>query len=131
MKKRKYKERRTVTKQRHMSLITLGKPEPILTTGTNYTDVWYDNEAEHWTLPIDRLALAQLVNLNAQHGGVLYARRNMVTANYDGGGLTHEQLGAAVFDWLTFGDVAILKVRNGWGDVVALYPAAGTLYPPA
>lgn len=122
MKKRKYRERRTVTKQRHMSLITLGKPEPILTTGTNYTDVWYDNEAEHWTLPIDRLALAQLVNLNAQHGGVLYARRNMVTANYDGGGLTHEQLGAAVFDWLTFGDVAILKVRNGWGDVVALYP---------
>lgn len=115
MKKRKYRERRTVTRQRHMSLITLGKPEPILTTGTNYTDVWYDNEAEHWTLPIDRLALAQLVNLNAQHGGVLYARRNMVTANYDGGGLTHEQLGAAVFDWLTFGDVAILKVRNGWG----------------
>lgn len=105
-----------------MSLITLGKPEPILTTGTNYTDVWYDNEAEHWTLPIDRLALAQLVNLNAQHGGVLYARRNMVTANYNGGGLTHEQLGAAVFDWLTFGDVAILKVRNGWGDVIALYP---------
>ncbi|HAU6553109.1 TPA: phage portal protein, partial [Salmonella enterica] len=55
MKKRKYRERRTVTRPRHMSLITLGKPEPILTTGTNYTDVWYDNEAEHWTLPIDRL----------------------------------------------------------------------------
>lgn len=100
-----------------MSLISTGKPEPVLTTGTNYTDVWYDNQAEHWTLPIDRLALAQLVNLNAQHGGVLYARRNMVTANYENGGLTHEQLGAAVFDWLTFGDVAILKVRNGWGGM--------------
>lgn len=122
MKKRKFRERRSAPKPRHMSLISLGKPEPILTTGTNYTDVWYDNEAEHWTLPIDRLALAQLVNLNAQHGGVLYARRNMVTANYENGGVTHEQLGAAVFDWLTFGDVAILKVRNGWGDVVALYP---------
>ena len=122
MKKRNCRERRSSAKPRHMSLIRLGKPEPILTTGTNYTDVWYDNEAEHWTLPIDRLALAQLVNLNAQHGGVLYARRNMVTANYENGGLTHEQLGAAVFDWLTFGDVAILKVRNGWGDVVELYP---------
>ncbi|AHF77583.1 Phage portal protein, PbsX family [Sodalis praecaptivus] len=122
MKKQKFQDRRSGRKPRQMSIITLGKPEPILTTGTNYTDVWYDNEAEHWTLPIDRLALAQLVNLNAQHGGVLYARRNMIIANYAGGGMTHEQLGAAVFDYLTFGDVAILKVRNGWGEVVDLYP---------
>ncbi|GKW11674.1 phage portal protein [Pectobacterium sp. IFB5596] len=122
MKKRKYQARNNVAKPRHMSLITLGKPEPILTTGTNYTDVWYDNEAQHWTLPIERLALAQLVNLSAQHGGVLYARRNMITADYKNGGLTHEQLGAAIFDWLTFGDVALLKVRNGWGDVIDLYP---------
>ncbi|NJG51351.1 phage portal protein, partial [Salmonella enterica subsp. enterica serovar Anatum] len=44
MKKRKYRERRTVTRQRHMSLITLGKPEPILTTGTKHTEDWHDNE---------------------------------------------------------------------------------------
>lgn len=119
MKKRKTQQ---PAASRKMSIITLGKPEPVLTTGTNYSDVWYDNEAEHWTLPIDRLALAQLVNLNAQHGGVLYARRNMITADYIGGGLSHEELKAAAFDYLTFGDVAILKVRNGWGDVVALYP---------
>src|SRR5690606_23803440 len=111
MTKRKHHQRKHSTLQqageaaasRKMSIITLGKPEPVLTTGTNYKDVWYDNEHEHWTLPIDRLALAQLVNLNAQHGGVLYARRNMITADYISGGLTHEQLKAATFDYLTFG----------------------------
>ncbi|ENU1408042.1 phage portal protein, partial [Escherichia coli] len=60
------------------STITFGQPEPVLTTGTDYHNIWYDNEHNHWQLPINRLALAQLPNLNAQHGGVLYARRNMV-----------------------------------------------------
>jgi hypothetical protein len=53
-----------------MSVLRFGKPEPVLTTGTDYADVWYDNEANHYTLPIDRLALAQLINLNGQHGGL-------------------------------------------------------------
>ncbi|MTC14040.1 phage portal protein [Providencia alcalifaciens] len=101
--------------------ITLGKPEPILTTHTDYKNIWYDNKFDYWTPPIDREALAQLVNLNGQHGGVLYARHNMVVSDYLGGGLTHEQLKAAVFSYFVFGDVAILKVRNGWGEVVQLY----------
>ncbi|ULR31959.1 phage portal protein [Dickeya fangzhongdai] len=105
-----------------MSIITFGKPEPVLTTGTDYRDVWYDNEFNHYTLPIDRLALAQLVNLNGQHGGILYARRNMVASDYQGGGLSHDDMLAAAFDYLTFGDIAILKVRNGWGEVIALTP---------
>lgn len=105
-----------------MNLGNLGKPEPVLTTGTDYREIWYDNDFDHYSQPIDRLALAQLVNLNGQHGGVLYARRNMVAANYQGGGLTHEKLKAAVFDYLTFGDLAILKVRNGWGEVIGLEP---------
>lgn len=110
------------TTNNKMSIISLGKPEPILTTGTDYQEIWYDNNVDHYRQPINRLALAQLINLNGQHGGVLYARRNMVAADYLGGGLTHEQLKAAVFDYLTFGDVAILKVRNGWGEVVELAP---------
>lgn len=110
------------SEQRKMSIISLGKPEPVLTSGTNYKDIWYDNEFDHYTLPIDRLALAQLANLNSQHGGVIYARHNMVAADYLGGGLTHEQLRGGIFDYLLFGDLAILKVRNGWGDVVDLVP---------
>ncbi|PWC18230.1 phage portal protein [Brenneria corticis] len=108
--------------RKKMSIITFGKPEPVLTTGTDYHDIWYDNNFDHYTLPIDRLALAQLINLNGQHGGIVYARRNMVISDYQGGGLTHDEIGSAVFDYLTFGDIAILKVRNGWGAVVDLVP---------
>ena len=48
------KEQRDSSKT--MSIISMGRPEPILTTGTNYRDIWYDNEFDHYTLPIDRLA---------------------------------------------------------------------------
>ncbi|AOM42225.1 phage portal protein [Xenorhabdus hominickii] len=107
-------------RQRKMSLITLGKPEPILTSMTDYQKIWYDNDYDHYTLPIDRLALAQLTNMNGQHGGVLYARHNMIASDYLGGGLTHEQFKSAMMNFLIFGDVALLKVRNFWGDIVRL-----------
>ncbi|MCA3994691.1 phage portal protein [Serratia marcescens] len=131
MKKNKQRQRRAAANQqraiettpaRKMSITTLGKPEPVLTTGTDYREIWYDNDFDHYTLPIDRLALAQLVNLNGQHGGVLYARHNMVAADYQGGGLTYQALKGGIFDYFTFGDLAIAKVRNGWGDVCALAP---------
>ncbi|GKW31372.1 phage portal protein [Pectobacterium carotovorum subsp. carotovorum] len=104
------------------SVITFGEPEPILTTGTDYHNIWYDNEYNHWRLPIDRLALSQLPNLNAQHGGVLYARRNMVAGGYISGGLTTDQVEQMAFDYLLFGDVAILKIRNVFGEVIDLLP---------
>lgn len=108
-----------------MSVLRFGKPEPVLTTGTDYHDIWYDSAADHYTLPIDRLALAQLINLNGQHGGIIHARKNMITSGYQHGGLSHDDLEAGIFDFLTFGDVAILKVRNGWGDVASLVPLPG------
>ncbi|WP_279050083.1 phage portal protein [Cedecea davisae] len=104
------------------SVITFGEPEPILTTGTDYHNIWYDNEFDHWRLPIDRLALAQLPNLNAQHGGVLYARRNMVASGYLGGALSSDQVEQMAFDYLLFGDVGILKIRNVFGEVIDLLP---------
>ncbi|MCI9729719.1 MULTISPECIES: phage portal protein [Proteus] len=108
------------TSRKKMSIITLGKPEPILTTQTQYQNIWYDNDYDHYILPIERIALAQLVNLNAQHGGVLYARQNMILADFIHGGLTHEDLKASIMNYLIFGDTAILKVRNYWGEVVEL-----------
>ncbi|MES4611013.1 MAG: phage portal protein [Ewingella sp.] len=104
------------------SVITFGEPEPILTTGTDYHNIWYDNDYDHWRHPIDRLALAQLPNLNGQHGGVLYARRNMVAGGYLGGGLTTDQVEQMAFDYLLFGDVAVLKIRNAFGQVIDLLP---------
>lgn len=119
MTKKRYNARnKRGDKAKKMSIISFGKPEPVLTTGTDYRDIWYDNAADHFTQPIDRLALAQLINLNGQHGGIIHARKNMVTADYLGGGLTDDELEAAAFDYLTFGDVAIAKIRNGWGDVI-------------
>lgn len=110
---------------RAMSIITFDKPEPVLTTGTDYREIWYDNDYDHYRQPIDRLALAQLINLNGQHGGIVQARRNMVTSDYQGGGMTHNDLDASMFDYITFGDTAILKVRNGWREVIALLPLPG------
>lgn len=107
---------------RKMSIITFSKPEPILTTGTDYSGLVHDDDDGHYTPPINRLALAQLPNLNGQHGGILYARSNMVLSGYLSGGLTHERMSAAIFDFLTFGDVAIVKVRNRWREVVGLLP---------
>ncbi|HDR2889411.1 TPA: phage portal protein [Enterobacter asburiae] len=113
------------TSKRKMSVLRFGKPEPVLTTGTDYRDVWYDNDYDHYSLPIDRLALAQLINLNGQHGGIIHARKNMVLSDYIGGGLSHDKLEAGVMDFFTFGDLAIVKIRNGWGDVIALEPMPG------
>lgn len=104
------------------SVITFGEPEPILTTGTDYLNIWYENNYDHWSLPIDRMALAQLPNLNGQHGGVLYARRNMVAGGYLGGGLSTDQVEQMAFDYLLFGDVAVLKIRNVFGEVIDLLP---------
>ncbi|MCX3308028.1 phage portal protein [Pantoea vagans] len=127
--KKRYKQRASGAQQaagkRKMSVLRFGKPEPVLTTGTDYRDVWYDNDFDHYSLPIDRLALAQLVNLNGQHGGILHARKNMVLSDYLGGGLTFDSLEAGAMDLLTFGDLALVKIRNGWGDVVALEPMPG------
>ncbi|EQC1409946.1 phage portal protein [Providencia rettgeri] len=109
------------TSQKSMNIITLGKPEPILTTHTEYQNIWYDNDYDHYSLPIDRTALAQLVNLNGQHGGVIHARSNMVLSDYRGGGLTHQELRASVLDYIVFGDTPILKLRNYYGEVVGLY----------
>ena len=126
MKKKKFAKRGQRAQQsKKMSIISFGKPEPVLTTGTDYRDIWYDNGADHFTQPIDRLALAQLINLNGQHGGIIHARKNMIMSDYLGGGLTHDELEAATFDFLTFGDVAIAKVRNGWGDVIGLEALPG------
>ncbi|WP_225614419.1 phage portal protein [Pantoea sp. PNT02] len=127
--KKRYKQRASGAQQeagnRKMSVLRFGKPEPVLTTGTDYRDVWYDNDYDHYSLPIDRLALAQLINLNGQHGGIIHARKNMVLSDYVGGGLSHDELEAGTMDFLTFGDLGIVKIRNGWGDVIALEPMPG------
>lgn len=124
MSKRKHarKSLSVAAKRSTMSIVTTDTPMPVLTQGTQYHEIWYDDAVNHWRQPIDRVALAQLANMCGQHGGVLYARKNMVLSDYIGGGLSHGEMGQAAYDYLLFGDIAMLKVRNGWGDVVDLIP---------
>ncbi|SFC49306.1 phage portal protein [Pragia fontium] len=124
MKKRHHRRGKVsaTVNNKHMSVINFGKPEPVLTTGTDYENIRYDGDNDHYTLPINRLALAQLVNLNSQHGGIIYHRKNMLLSDYIDGGLSHEEIEAVCFDFLIFGDVAIVKVRNGYGQVIGLAP---------
>ncbi|EEA8731495.1 phage portal protein [Salmonella enterica subsp. enterica] len=77
----------------------------------------------YWTPPIDREALAKLPDLATYHGACLGARAKMVAAGFlRGGGLTPETALALAVNFVTFGDVALLKIRNGFGQVVRLYP---------
>lgn len=126
MKKKNRNTRQQVQAQtftpRPTSVISFGEPEPILTTGTDYHNIWYDNDFDHWRLPIDRLALSELPNLNGQHGGVLHARKNMLASGYIGGGMTADEVEQMAFDYLLFGDVPVLKVRNVFGAVIDLLP---------
>jgi len=110
---------------RKFSIVTTDTPMPVLTQGTQYHEIWFDEAANYWRQPIDRLALAQLANMCAAHGSILYARGNMVLSDYLGGGLSLMELRQAASDWFMFGDVALLKVRNGWRDVVDLVPLPG------
>lgn len=119
-KKKPHQGKAQAQSNKHMSVISFGKPEPILTTGTDYENIRYDGDSDHYTLPIDRLALAQLINLNAQHGGIIQARANMLVSDYIGGGLSHQGMRASFFDCVTFGDVAFLKLRDGYNTPVGL-----------
>jgi PBSX family phage portal protein len=63
---------------------------------------------------------------NAHHGAILMARRNMVSGRFiSTDGVPREVITAFVHNLLQFGDGALLKLRNGFGQVVGLHPLSG------
>ncbi|MCX9039670.1 phage portal protein [Citrobacter portucalensis] len=113
----------TAPAQQKMSMITFGNPERAILNPLEYEPVYYDSSSQFYTLPVNRLALAELPDINGQHGGILRARTNMITADFvSGGGMVQETIQAAVLNLLTFGDVALLKLRNAFGKVIGLHP---------
>lgn len=113
----------TAPAQQKMSLISFGNPERAILNPLEYEPVYYDGSSQYYTLPVNRLALAELPDINGQHGGILRARTNMITADFvRGGGMNQESIQAAVMNLLTFGDIALLKLRNAFGKVIALHP---------
>lgn len=104
------------------SSITFEKPEVVYSDLSYYQNTRTYYESTFFNVPVDRLALSQLPNINAQHGGIVQARRNMLLSTYDGGGLSHMHAMSAFFDLILFGECVILKIRNHFGHVIDLYP---------
>ena len=112
------------TEQNESVMFSFDAPEIFNSDADNYqySDLFYNDSDDYWETPINRSGLNKLSRANAYHGAILMARRNMIAGRYRKGGLTKQQLQANVNDYLEFGDAAILKLRNGFGKVVGLYP---------
>lgn len=89
----------------------------------DYVGIGFDENYNCYLPPVNRHALAKLPHQNAQHGGILHSRANMVSATYEGGkALSRMDMRALCLNLIQFGDVGLLKVRNGFGQVVRLVP---------
>ena len=89
----------------------------------DYVGIGFDENYNCYLPPVNRHALAKLPHQNAQHGGILHSRANMVSATYEGGkALSKMEMRALCLNLIQFGDVGLLKVRNGFGQVVRLVP---------
>jgi capsid portal protein len=104
--------------------VVFSMPEAVMPNMwlTDYDSLYFNDNDGYWEPPIDRDLLAGLTRRNAQHGGIVYARAKMAAARYESGGMSSEQMEAAFLNLVQFGDVALLKIRNGFKQVVRLFP---------
>lgn len=86
---------------------------------TDYTGVFFNPYGEYYQPPIDRKGLAKVARANAHHGAILMARRNMVAGRFT---TQRNVITAYVHNYVQFGDGGLLKLRNGFGQVVGLHP---------
>lgn len=104
--------------------VVFSMPETVMPNMwlTDYDSLYYNEMHSYWEPPVDRQLLANLTRRNAQHGGIVQSRANMATARYTAGGMSTQEMGAAFLNCIQFGDVALLKIRNGFGQVLRLFP---------
>ena len=104
-------------------MFSFGDAEPFSDFNNyEYNALYYNDSDDYWETPLDRVGLNKLTHANAYHGAILMARRNMIAGRYLSGGMTKQQVQATIHNYLEFGDVAILKIRNHLGQVVRLHP---------
>ena len=89
---------------------------------TDYDSLFYNDMDGYWEPPVDRHLLANLTRRNAQHGGIVVSRANMAAGRFISGGMSAQQVQAAFLNLVQFGDVALLKIRNGFKQPVRLFP---------
>ncbi|MEC4725842.1 phage portal protein, partial [Shewanella sp. D64] len=105
--------------------LSFGEPELLLkdTWLTDMAGVTINDEFGFYEPPIDRQLLYRAANTNAYLGAVLNGRRNMVlNAIKTTGILNRFTLGAAIYNYFLFGDMALLKIRNNARQVVSVCP---------
>lgn len=104
-------------------MFSFGEPEPYHDFNNyDYNEIYYNEADDYWETPLDRLGIDKLTRINAYHGAILMARRNMISGRFLSGGMSMLQMQATVHNYLEFGDVALLKIRNHLGQVVRFIP---------
>ncbi|MCW3171227.1 phage portal protein [Shewanella subflava] len=104
--------------------VVFGLPEQVMPNMwlTDYDSLYYNQNDEYWEPPIDRHLLANLTRRNAQHGGIVQSRANMAASRFVSGGMSAQEVCATFLNCVQFGDVALVKIRNGFGQVTRLFP---------
>lgn len=87
-----------------------------------YNELYFNDDDDYWETPLDRLGLDKLTRINAYHGAILMARRNMISGRYLAGGMTGAQMQETVHNYLGFGDCALVKIRDHLGRLIRLHP---------
>jgi hypothetical protein len=102
--------------------VVFGLPEQVMPDMwlTDYDSLFYNDTDQYWEPPVDRHLLANLTRRNAQHGGIVQSRANMAASRFISGGMSAQQVQAGFLNLVQFGDVALLKIRNGFGQIVRL-----------
>ncbi|WP_108944103.1 phage portal protein [Shewanella halifaxensis] len=104
--------------------VVFGLPEQVMPNMwlTDYDSLYFNDQDQYWEPPVDRHLLANLTRRNAQHGGIVQSRANMAASRFVSGPMSAQQVGASFLNLVQFGDVALLKIRNGFRQVVRLFP---------
>ncbi|WP_281222107.1 phage portal protein [Photobacterium sanguinicancri] len=88
--------------------------------------IFYDDWNDFWVPPLDRALLLKISKTNPYHGPIIFSRRNMSAELIKLSPLLNRQeLEAALYNFLLFGDCGLLKIRNRLGKVIELISLSG------
>ncbi|PSW14709.1 phage portal protein [Photobacterium rosenbergii] len=83
--------------------------------------MFFDDYNEFWIPPLDRTLLLKISKSNPYHGPIIFSRKNMAAELIQlSSVLSREDLEAALYNFLLFGDCPLLKIRNRLGKVTRL-----------
>ncbi|HIF9333362.1 TPA: phage portal protein [Photobacterium damselae] len=85
--------------------------------------IFFDDYNDYWVPPLDRALLLKISKTNPFHGPIIFSRRNMVSGHIKlptSNIISRDDLEAFIFNYLLFGDGALLKIRNHFNIVTRL-----------